>query len=272
MHLAVKFGYDGSAFHGSQRQPDVRTVEGDVIEALVSNHAIDDPGTARFQCASRTDRYVSALGNVVAFDTTMPAADVLGILNAKLEDAWFHGYAEVQDDFNPRHAKSRWYRYLLPAEGLDPELLESAAMSFVGLHDFRNFCKRDERETVREVSSISVRRFEDDIWLLDFHAPGFLWNMVRRMVSAVRGVASGELSLDALQSALDSDELADLGVSTPEPLTLMDVSYDIPFQREPAVTSRLSSKIDCITADLRLKQAYFHFLDNYYIADERRIL
>ena len=54
---------------GSQRQPDLPTVESEVISALTQIGAISTIDESRFGFASRTDKGVSALGHVVAFDT-----------------------------------------------------------------------------------------------------------------------------------------------------------------------------------------------------------
>jgi hypothetical protein len=68
--VAVRVAYDGTCFAGSQRQPDQRTVEGELLRGLAKVGALRSAEEARFQCASRTDRGVSAAGNVVAFDTS----------------------------------------------------------------------------------------------------------------------------------------------------------------------------------------------------------
>src|SRR5213594_4061523 len=83
VRIAMKIAYDGTVFHGQARQPGLRTVEGEVIHALVRAPAIRDVRTARFESASRTDRGVSALGNVVAFDTGLPPRAAVRAFNAK---------------------------------------------------------------------------------------------------------------------------------------------------------------------------------------------
>src|SRR3990172_8393699 len=72
--IAMKIAYEGSPFSGYARQPRLRTVEGEVVRALLRARAIDDNRSSRFEGASRTDRGVSAFGNVVAFDTWLAPA------------------------------------------------------------------------------------------------------------------------------------------------------------------------------------------------------
>src|SRR5213594_1696121 len=86
--IAMKIAYDGEAFHGQARQPGLRTVEGETIHALVRTGAIRDARSARFQSASRTDRGVSALGNVVAFDSQRTSTAAVRSFNAKSGGVW----------------------------------------------------------------------------------------------------------------------------------------------------------------------------------------
>ena len=69
MRLAVKFAYDGRKFFGYARQRKLKTIEGELIKALVKYSFIDDTKESFFRYASRTDKDVSALCNVVAFNT-----------------------------------------------------------------------------------------------------------------------------------------------------------------------------------------------------------
>ncbi len=226
MRVALKVGYDGSRFWGYQRQPDVRTVEGDIIVALKRTRMVRGVKESNFQSSSRTDRGASAIGNVLSFDTDFRTNEILQALNSKLEDIYFWGIAEVEDGFNPRHARQRWYRFHLGSD-LDLEALKEASSIFVGEHDFKAFCRKSEKSTVREIDSIQLKKGKNFIYF-DIKAQSFLWNMVRRIVSAVVGHARGEFSKRAISEALSGKAL-DLGLAPPHPLILMDVSYDFRF-------------------------------------------
>ena len=65
MRIALGLEYDGSRFHGFERQPDRRTVQGEVEKALARVAA----SAVRVTCAGRTDAGVHAMGQVVHFDT-----------------------------------------------------------------------------------------------------------------------------------------------------------------------------------------------------------
>src|SRR2546426_531116 len=139
MRVALKIAYDGRAFYGHQRQPDRRTVEGECITALRSAKIMRDPTEAFFRSASRTDRGVSAVGNVIAFDAFLGPDSVLGAFNDRARDVWAWAAAAVPASFHPRHAMERWYRYVLFGDVVEPDL-RAAARSFIGTHNFQAFC------------------------------------------------------------------------------------------------------------------------------------
>ena len=242
MRLALKFGYDGSRFWGYQRQPDVRTVEGDIIKALTKTRIIRDVKSSNFRSASRTDRKVSAIGNVLALDTEFRIEEILQALNSKLEDVYFWGIAEVEDGFVPRHANQRWYRYHLPGH-MDIDLLKEASSLFKGEHDFKRFCRKSERLTVRTIDSIIVKKGRSFIYF-DIKAQSFLWNMVRRIVSAAVKYADEEIPKKSIKDALAGGG-KDMGLVPAQPLFLMDVSYEFGFDvRGSAVPLPFFEKFD----------------------------
>lgn len=234
---AVRIAYDGREFMGSQRQPIVRTVEGEVISALRDIKAIDDPERSRFKVASRTDRGVSALGNVIAFDTDFQRGKLLQALNAAADKVYYLALAEVASSFTPRRATARWYRYFLPAEGLDEARLRSCALSFEGKHDFRRFCKPDGKSTTKRIDRIGVFPI-DQFFIIDIHAREFLRNMVRRMVAAMAAVASKASELTEVEDVLSGRDKS-FGLATPENLWLMEIQYPFEFELQfPATLKR----------------------------------
>ncbi|HUL39618.1 MAG TPA: tRNA pseudouridine(38-40) synthase TruA [Methanomassiliicoccales archaeon] len=236
---AIKLAYDGRDFFGSQRQSDLPTVEDEVIHCLRKIKAIGDPTSARFRAASRTDRGVSALGNVVAFDTNFRQGSIIKALNSASKKVYFVGVAEVPLAFSPRRASSRWYRYFLGAEGMDLGRLEECAGELQGEHDFRRFCKADGRGTVKELRRVSVLPL-GDLVVVDFEAREFLRNMVRRLVAAMAEVGSGRAELEDVRRAMAGEDVQ-FGLAPPEDLFLMDVRYDFEFRVEkpPNLEDRL---------------------------------
>jgi len=222
--VAVKIAYLGDGFTGSQIQPDHRTVEGEVISNIITL-GVTCEDDIDLKCASRTDRGVNALGNVVVFNTPFDDDNtLLKALNAVSKGIYYRSIATVNDDFNPRHASERIYRYVLPAAGIDVSRAERCAALFEGEHDFIRFCKADGKSTVMNMRSVKVRK-NDDIIVIEFVSEFFLWNMIRRIVAAVSSVGRGDASLNDVKNALNGDPVS-FGIARPDALTLIDVIYD----------------------------------------------
>jgi tRNA pseudouridine38-40 synthase len=230
MRVAMKFAYDGKTFSGYARQPGQRTIEQELLDLLIEQKIIRDAQTSNFRTASRTDRGVSALGNVCAFDTTVPQDEILALLVKGTSELLLYGAQEVEPGFYPRHAKRREYRYYLRTHGLDVEKVLAAAGLFTGEHNFQNFARVEpSKNPVRVIDTIVVSE-KQEYFVLDFYAQTFLWNQIRRIVSAVKKVGEGTLSLEVVRQALDHPEKkVDFQIVASEPLFLKDVVYDFPF-------------------------------------------
>ncbi len=204
------------------------------MEALVAVGAADDYAQCRFQGAARTDRGVNALGNVVALDTEMNPKVLMRALNAVCEDVFIYGIAAVPCDFNPRYARQRWYRYTVLEKGLDLDAMREVGSMFEGVHDFIRFCHYDGKCTIRKVDEVMVH-VHDGAIVIDVRARDFLWNMVRRMASAIIGAGRGEHYREHVEAAL-SGEPADLGLAPARNLTLMDIVYAFEMEVEAPIT------------------------------------
>ncbi|HEY3421053.1 MAG TPA: tRNA pseudouridine(38-40) synthase TruA [Methanomassiliicoccales archaeon] len=227
-HAAVIIAYDGRDFTGSQRQPDKGTVEDECIRALKKIKAIDSVKGSRFRAASRTDRGVSALGNVIAFDTGFKRDRLLQALNAASENVYFCAYAEVGPEFTPRRAKQRWYRYFLPlGKGMDLEAMDKVAQEFVGRHDFKRFCKADGKSSEKTIDSIVLTDL-GDIVVIDLKGREFLRNMVRRIVATLSSVSEGSSTIEEVREALEGRDMS-FGLAPSEGLVLMKIDYGIEF-------------------------------------------
>jgi len=226
VRVALKFGYDGRKFSGSQRQPGKRTVEGEIISTLEEFTEFEN-----FKSAGRTDAGVSALGAVISFDTKFPVEKLVRSLNARVKDIWFYGYKIVKEDFNPRHALQRHYRYYLRENRQNYDILKEVALLFVGEHDFRNFSKYDGKTQVRKIDRIEIGK-KDIFYTIDFYAESFLWNQIRRIVSAMDKVSRGLVDFSEIKDALYAKERKDFGLAIPEALVLVDVKYDFEFEKD----------------------------------------
>ena len=231
MRVALKFAYDGKNFSGYARQPGQRTIEQALLDMLIERKIIGDAKTSCFRTASRTDRGVSALGNVCAFDTACSKEKILSQLTEDRSDVFIYGSQSVEPGFYPRHATRREYRYYLKRNNLDVDALLSAAGLFTGEHNFRNFARVEPlKNPVRTVDNIVISE-KQDFLILDFYAQTFLWNQIRRIVSALEKRGKGILSNEQIRAGLERPEQkVDFQMAAPEPLILKDVVYDFSFE------------------------------------------
>jgi len=219
VRFALKIAYDGSHFSGFAMQPDKKTVEGEILKRLLKTKIIESRKKNRFQYAARTDKNVSALGNVVALNArTNPAKVMCG-----MDNIWVVGYASVEENFNPRYAKCKIYRYYIKNSNIDLKKLEEAAKIFVGEHDFSSFARIDARNPVRRIDKIKIHA--DGVIKIDFYAPSFLWNQVRRMVAALIKVGAGLAEAGDIEDALNGKRI-NFGIAPAKNLVLLDVLYD----------------------------------------------
>ncbi|NJE09958.1 tRNA pseudouridine(38-40) synthase TruA [Thermococcus sp. MAR1] len=227
MRMALRIAYDGTAFYGFQRQPDVRTVEGELIRVLSKLGIIRDAESSNFKGASRTDRGVSAFFNVVAFDVEGRADLLRGeVLNHHLRDVWVLGVAEVPNDFHPRFwAKSKTYRYYLVDEGFDEEAMGNCASLFIGTHDFSAFARLEPgKDPLRELTRLGVSR-RHGYYVIEIEGKSFLWEMARRIVNALRFCGLGLLEAREVKNMLEGIYTKKIPPAPAEGLVLWHIDY-----------------------------------------------
>ncbi|WP_067047475.1 tRNA pseudouridine(38-40) synthase TruA [Methanofollis ethanolicus] len=233
MRLAFRIGYWGDDFYGSQVQPNVRTVEGDVIAACKEIGLFANPKEARFAFAGRTDRGVHAAGQVCAFTTAEPERAVAALRFELPADIWTTGWAEVHDHFSPRkEAAARTYRYYFVEHPGDTAAMDDAAQEFVGEHDFSLFSRQSERTPVRRIMAAHVAD-EDGFCVFTVTAESFLWNMVRCMAFALAAVGRGEIDAGGIRALLAGEGAARVPAAPPGGLILIDVAYPFSFTPLP---------------------------------------
>ena len=243
MRIALGLEYDGSRFHGFERQPARRTVQGEVEKGLARIAA----SPVRVICAGRTDAGVHALGQVVHFDTGAHRpvrAWVRGVNTYLPPDVAVLWARVVDDDFHARfQARRRHYRYVIVNRGTRPALLAGraawelrpldarlmclGARHLVGEHDFSSFraagCQA--RSPVRRVHRIDVSRNGERI-AIDVDANAFLQHMVRNIAGTLVAVGSGARDPAWVASVLAARDRRTAGVTAPPGgLYLIGVDY-----------------------------------------------
>jgi tRNA pseudouridine38-40 synthase len=242
MRVAIKFAYNGQRFDGYARQPGQTTVEGELINRLIECGCIENAKENCFRSASRTDKAVSALGNVIAFNTTMNETDILKKVNLEENDLVIYGVARVDADFYPRYAMLRIYRYYLSKKDIDSATIFSTASIFTGEHNFTNFARIEPgKNPTRTIDNI-VLSHDDRFFILDFYAQTYLWNQIRRIISALQRVGLGKTTKEKIATALKNPTIrADFGLAPAEPLFLKDIIYDFKFHYDPIYKSKVKT-------------------------------
>jgi tRNA pseudouridine38-40 synthase len=232
--------YDGTAFAGSQRQPNVRTVQGVLEEVL--NRLTGERVQVRL--AGRTDAGVHATGQVVAFclDARYEWSELRKRLNAVLPpDLAVRSLRAARATFDPRR-EARWrvYRYRIQDGGasrplerhrtleiddrLDVAAMQAAAARMTGIRDFAALGSHP-RSTVRHVAEVRVTR-RGNLIEVAVTADAFLRGMVRSIVAVLLEAGRGRLSAPSVDKLLDGEGRALEGRAAPaRGLTLERVVY-----------------------------------------------
>ncbi len=208
MYYFIKYGYEGPSFTGFQRGNGTGSIEDSIIKIL-KKYKISD----NIESAARTDRYVSARGNVMLVDTEMQIGDVMGILNARIPHMFFYSYSPLDSYLNPRHNSMKQYSYIV-TDKIDIGSLMETLNEFVGQHDFANFCRVDRRNTIRTINSIDYSSY-GEFYIINIYGKSFVWHQIRGMMAFALMGNRHPFSLKRKFTYLAS----------PEPLVLMDISY-----------------------------------------------
>ena len=249
----LTIAYDGTAFHGWQKQqpPDsepLRTVQAEVERAVVS--VVRQP--VHVQGASRTDSGVHARGQVAAFDCEQefePERLIEAITTRLPEDVQVIESEIVAASFDPiQDCQSKGYRYQL-AWGrrratsrplfdrhftawthydLDVEAMRVAAAHFIGEHDFASLTRLNHgrESTVRTIHDCTVAGLDDQRLHIDVSGNGFLYNMVRVLAGTLVEVGRGRVDPDSMPALLDARDRGHGAMTMPpEGLCLMWIRY-----------------------------------------------
>lgn len=243
IRLRLDIAYDGSAFAGWSTQPDLRTVQGELEDALAVVFNSHLP-VESLVVAGRTDAGVHALGQVAHLDVTPaqlaslarprgpvgaaqqdPVSYLARRLNglagresdivvsrvslaapgfdARFSATWRRYAYRISDAAGPRNPLER-HRTTWHPRRLSLDLMQQASASLLGLHDWSAFCKpRDFGTTIRELQEFYWTREPDDVLVAHLRADAFCHSMVRALVGAVVAVGSGKVAPDALPAIRD---------------------------------------------------------------------
>jgi tRNA pseudouridine38-40 synthase len=235
--------YDGTDFSGWQRQPDRRTVQQCLEEAIGQLTGSEAPTNA----SGRTDAGVHALGQVVHFYSASrhPTAVFIKALNAILPaDVRVLGAWDMPQAFHATlDARSKRYRYVIDNgpvadpfrlrysahvyQKLNVDAMHRAAQALKGRHDFHSFETNwpNRTSSVRTILDVGVTRF-DDLIHIEVEADGFLYNMVRSITGTLILVGLGRWPESKVAEALAAEDRRQAGpTAPPQGLFLVRVRY-----------------------------------------------
>lgn len=246
MRYLITISYDGTNFFGYQKQPKLRTVQGELEKVLKE---INGGKKVSVHSSGRTDAGVHAMAQKVHFDieTKITCDKLVKGMNSLLSDDIFVRSAiEVKDDFHARFsAIGKEYIYVLnmgeynPLERnyvcqynkkLDVVAMERAMKYLEGTHNYKSFTKADceTDDYVRTISQANLIRDSKNLNKITFSfvGTGFLRYMVRNMVGTLIEVGEGKLRSEEVIEILKQEDRRSAGkTANPEGLYLRNVFY-----------------------------------------------
>ena len=243
--------YDGRCYHGSQFQPGLATIQGEIEQAIQGLTG----ERCRITTASRTDAGVHARGQVVSFrtDSLLPEQAFVKGTNYYLpRDIAVKAAYRVADSFDVRRdAFSREYNYYilsgltrspirrgfshLVGGRLDIKAINEACQILLGEHDFASFASRIDVEkkcTVRYVYRAVMKR-QEELTVFNMVANSFLPHQVRNTIGLLIKVGLGRVSSSEFCSIIEARVPGLAGPMAPAcGLCLMRVNYPSSFGGE----------------------------------------
>jgi tRNA pseudouridine38-40 synthase len=241
---AALIAYDGTEYHGFQRQVEDQPTIQSAIENVLSQLA-RQPVT--LLGSGRTDSGVHAVGQVITFPLAWQHGneDLKKALNANLpDDIAILQLKQVTSSFHPRFdAQRRAYEYLIydgPTrhplkhrfswhvyKPLDKEKMNHAAQSLLGVHNFATFGQPPQGNNfVRELFVAEWTRLENDL-LFRIEANAYLYRMVRSIVGSLKLVGEGTWTMEEFVKAFKAENRHECGtVAPPQGLQLVSITYE----------------------------------------------
>jgi tRNA pseudouridine38-40 synthase len=243
-NIRLILGYDGTAYHGWQRQKNGISIQ----EALENNLRIMLGESVAVIGSGRTDAGVHAMHQVCNFKTAsdIPPEALQRGMNSLLKDDIFILKAEyVPSEFHSRYsAKSKRYEYRIwnrreknifirhftwhVRETLEIEKIRACLSLLTGRHDFSSFksAGSDNINPVRDMIRADASSNEEGLVAFVFEADGFLRHMVRNIVGTVVDVGNGKTGIDEFTEIFHSLDRKKAGIKAPpQGLFLTMVNY-----------------------------------------------
>ena len=245
---ALKIEYDGTNYHGWQKQKQCKTIQGEIELAFSKflGHPVNVSGSGR------TDSGVHALGQVAHVDLKKkwPPEEIQGALNYFLKNTLISilKVSTVDESFHSRFsAKSRSYEYKILVRrapltfqknrcwhlnrNQDISRMEDGAKHLIGTHDFTTFrssiCQANS--PIKTIDSILFKEKylpSGKLIVIECTARSFLHNQVRSIVGSLEKVGSRKWNSEHIKLILESKDRKQCGsVAPPEGLYLKNITF-----------------------------------------------
>jgi tRNA pseudouridine38-40 synthase len=251
-YYLIHFQFLGFRFHGWQKQPGYKTIQGVIEENLMK---ILGRGDFTVLGASRTDSMVSAQNTYFELITEKEIkSDLLPALNQLLPaDIKILDVKQVNSDFKIVNSpKTKEYVYLFSFgernhpfsapfmthlnEELDIDLMKKAAALFIGTHYFKNYCYKPretqnfEREVlesqIEENTILTANFFPEKSFVYKVKAKSFMRHQVRLMMGAIFKTGMGQLTLEEVEVSLQPDSAPVSMIAPASGLILHKIHFD----------------------------------------------
>ena len=237
------FSYKGTNFYGYQKQPNLRTVQGEVEEAL---KYINNGIPVDFVSSGRTDRGVHAKGQVGHFDMDIDVScyKLKRAINSNVsDDIHVISVEEVSNDFHARFlVKKKKYVYRINLgefdvlrkddvyqynRKLNVEKMKKGISYFIGKHNFKNFVSdsviKDSYE--REIYDAHIEK-DGEILSFIFIGNGFMQYQIRNMVGTLIKVGKNKIEPEIIGNILEDSKYKNyVYCAPPEGLCLENIEY-----------------------------------------------
>ncbi len=250
--------YLGDRYHGSQYQPGLSTVQGELIEAL-TKWSGEYHSTQTVQLSGRTDRGVHSIGQLVMISTEKQFN--IDKVNRYLPyDIILWASTKAPPSFVPRYdVLMRHYRYYLDKSwtNLNLDLVKKAAVLMIGSNDFNQLAKPDAgRNTITTILNISVHEC-NDTYSLDIFGTRFLWKLVRKMVTLLTEIGTGKIKLEIINNLLSGKKVLTSGIQPAPPENLVLVETIVPIKMKTSkyairmIHNQLNEQLDQYRRSIR---------------------
>lgn len=242
MRYLIDFSYSGSNFSGSQKQKNLRTVQGEIEKVLTSiNNSY-----VKVTLAGRTDAKVNALSQKAHFDLdkNLSCYKLKGALNSYLkDDIYINEVSIVNESFHARYmVKEKTYEYKINTGTYNPlfkdfiyqycknlnlRKMKKAIKYFVGNHDFTLFSSLSDKrlDKTRNITYANIKK-QKDVITITFKAKGFLKYQVRTMVGSLIKISEENKDAKLIKEMLDGKEIKKISYVAPAcGLTLTNIKY-----------------------------------------------